>query len=139
MTVGLLAPGARVGLLNLAIYLGAALVQFWTFGPEVRANLDAAEPWATVAFGSFSVVLLMHRLRGLELERKAAKAEVEARAYERLARVLMAVRDLSNTPLQTIHFAGVLIERRAPELHALTGRIHAAVLALRKMNELLAE
>jgi hypothetical protein len=139
LTVALLAPDLPVGLLSVLIHAGAAVVQWWTFAPEVRAGLALGEPWATIAFAVFGALLLVHRRRQIALERVASRAQAEAATYERLARAFMAVRDLANTPLQTIYVCARLVEMRAPGLRDVASRIDASAESLRRLNEILDE
>jgi hypothetical protein len=139
MAVALLAPELYAGLISVAIYAGGALAQYWTFPPGIRGALAVGEPWATIAFAVFGAILLVQRRHHLTLELGIERARAEARSYERQARAFMAVRDLANTPLQTIRLCAAVIERRAPELRDLIRRIDGAVLKLRAMNEILDE
>src|SRR5262249_46273530 len=81
-----------------------------------------------------SAVLLVYRLRQAALERDVAFARAKSEATEDLARVLLAVRDLSNTPLQTIAFASQTALQRHPELGPVVDRIDRSLARLRDLD-----
>jgi hypothetical protein len=112
LTVALLAPPSLwVGLVAIAGFTIVPLVELHTWEPEVRARLSAA-PWATVAYGAFAFAVYVLQMRRYALLRRAARAEAEAAALERFARMVLAVRDLANTPLQTVELTAALLRRR---------------------------
>jgi dolichyl-phosphate-mannose--protein O-mannosyl transferase len=138
ITVGLLTPEIWVGLVSIAGYGGAALAQWWTFSPAVRAHLSLGEPWATVIFCVFGAALLIQSSRRYVIERQLLKSEHETASMTRLAQAFLAVRDLSNSPLQTIESATELACLRHPELAQELDPVQRALDRLRKLDELLA-
>jgi hypothetical protein len=143
LVVALLAPEAWVGVISIAAYVVAPLIQLATFSPAIRAKLAVGEPWATIGFGAFALALLVYHLHRLELERRMTAAYADAVAKERLARALLAVRDLSNTPLQTIELSLALLRAVGPKderAHASAfDRVERALRSLRDLNRLLSE
>jgi hypothetical protein len=133
VTVALLAPSAWVGLVGIGGYVGAVLIQLDSVPPQLRGGIGVAEPWATVAWGVFAVALLGFRLRSLAIERAAAAARAETEALQRLAQTAVAVRDLANTPLQTLELCTALVS--APP--AVLARIHNALHRLRALGQTL--
>jgi hypothetical protein len=128
LALALVAPTPPwVGVASILAVTLAAVAQYLTFPPEVQAHLAVEEPWATLAFGAFALVTFAHRLRLLRIEREAAHAQAEADALKRLASIGLAVRDLSNTPLQTLRIAVGLLRRRHPEEAAQIDRMDRAL------------
>lgn len=109
LTAALIAPDLIVGLVTLAVYSGAALLQLALFDPAVRARVASGEPWPIFAFTLFSVVLLVARLRRQFLEHNLIEVRAERRLLRDVAARLLAVRDLANTPLQTIEVNAALV------------------------------
>jgi hypothetical protein len=139
LTVALLAPELWVGTLSILGYVGSAVAKLYLFSPDIRAGLPIAEPWATVAFGIFGIALLFYRRRQLAVERKMVGAQAEAAALAEVARSLLAVSDMANTPLQNIELNLALIKRHGiPELRNYVDRIERAVARLRESSKLLA-
>jgi hypothetical protein len=139
LTVGLLTPELWVGLVSIAAYTGSALVEWTLFSPEVRHHVELGEPWATAVIGLFGVVLLIQSVRRYDLEFRAALAEANAHAAERLARTLLGVRDFANTPLQTITATAAELAERHPELRDQNARMMRAIDRLRELNRLLSK
>jgi hypothetical protein len=134
MAVALLAPELWIGLVGIGAYSVAALAQMTSFSEEVRSHFALGEPWATVAFTLFALVLLASRLRQFALEREVARTHAEMRTTERFARVLLAVRDRSNTPLQTITLAVSVMRTKHPDLADTVALVDRALERLRDLD-----
>jgi signal transduction histidine kinase len=116
LALALIAPSpAWVGVLSILAFTLASVAQYLAFPAAVRERLMGGEPWGSFAFGAFALVALAHRLRLARLEREAARAQAEAETGKRLAAIALAVRDLSNTPLQTLRLSVALLDLRHPE------------------------
>jgi hypothetical protein len=109
LTAALIAPDLVVGLVTLGIYSGAAILQLALFDPAVRARVASGEPWPILAFTLFSIVLLAARMHTQSLERSLIEVRAERRLLRDVAARLLAVRDLANTPLQTIEVNAALV------------------------------
>jgi hypothetical protein len=109
LTVALLAPPEIwVGLTAIAGFALLPLVEFFHWEPALQEQLSMTAPWASVAYGVFACGLYAHQLGRHELQQRLAQAE----ASERFARILLAVRDLTNTPLQTLQITASLLRAR---------------------------
>jgi hypothetical protein len=135
VTVALLAPQLWVGGVSIAAYVGAALVQMGTFSEAARSRFALGEPWATIAIGVFAVVLLGYRLRGLALERELAHAHAEVETTRKFAKILLSIRDLANTPLQTITFAVETARTRHDDLEPVLRPVDRALGTLRDLGQ----
>jgi hypothetical protein len=136
--VALLAPGevwvsgTLIGLLALQ-----SVVEYYALGLRTNPYMPIEEPWFTVIIAGIGLVLLIHRLHRFAVERELVRAQAESRRVEELARMSLAVRDLANTPLQTLELAlGLLRLDNAPA--ALVERMDRALAKLRQLNRLLA-
>jgi hypothetical protein len=138
LAVALLAPELWAGIVSILGYIGTGLLRLWLFEPDVRARVATGEPWVLVAYGLMAAALLGYRLRSVAMERRIALAQAEAQAKEELARSMLALRDLANTPLQTIGLVSQLIRLRAPAQAGLLDRIDRALERLRGLNLVLA-
>jgi hypothetical protein len=136
LTAALIAPDVAVGLATIAIYAGSAVVQLTTFNPFVRAELALGEPWAMIAFAAFSVVLLLNRVRRQSMELALVHARGEAEALRRFARRLLAVRDLANTPLQTLEANAALVAE-VPGAERYADRMRRSLDRLREWQHIL--
>ena len=135
LAVALLAPPvAWVGVVAILAVIGAAVVQFELFHPAIRAHLPFGDPWSTLFFGGFALGLLYYRLRADRRERVAAHSQADSENYQRFARAMIAVRDLSNTPLQTLTNMVLLLRKQSPELRDTADRLERAVARLTELE-----
>jgi len=137
MTVALLAPNRWAGLLAISGYIGSALVQYGLSLGDAHQRLSVTEPWATVAWGAFSVALFAYRLRGLALAREMARSRAEAAVLQRLARASLTLRDLANTPLQTLELSLAVLRALDGELTPILARMERALLRLHALGRAL--
>jgi len=135
VTVAVLAPEGWVGLISITAYAAAAIVQLATFPPSVHAHLALGEPWATIAFATFAFVLLWYRLARAALELEHAITREKLVSTEHFAKVLLAVRDLANTPLQTIAFAAETAREMHPDVGPVMDHVERALDKLRVLDE----
>jgi hypothetical protein len=137
MTVALLAPPiAWVGIVTILGFTGAPVVQYALFDPAVRERIAYGDPWATIAFGGFALVLLVFRLHGNRKEREAAQVQARLEHVERFARTMLAVRDLANTPLQTLVLSIDLLRSADAEPAVIADRVDRAVRRLRDIDRI---
>ena len=134
-TVSLLAADVWLGLLSIAIYAGASVVQMQTFSEAALARFAIGEPMASIAIGAFAAVLLVYRMKRLNLERELVRAHTEEKSLAAFSKTMLAIRDLSNTPLQTIAFASAAARIEYPEATPALDRIDAALAEVKAIGE----
>jgi lipid-A-disaccharide synthase-like uncharacterized protein len=138
LTVALLTPELWVGALSIAAFGGSAVLQWLLFDDAVRHRLPAGEPWATLAFSVFGAILLVYAVRRRSLEQRMLLAESQSAALARLARSYLAIRDFTNTPLQTIQSTTDLVRARHPELAETLEPVQRSLQRMKKLNDVLA-
>jgi hypothetical protein len=116
ITVPLLIPELWVGIVGVLAYSGSAVLQYYLFDPAIRNGISFGEPGASIGFGVFGVVLMIYRWRWSAKERRLAHVQAEAAALDQLAHTLLAVRDLANTPLQTIELTVAFLHESCARL-----------------------
>lgn len=140
IAVVILAPVPTwVGYATIGLCAIAPLTVFAMFvPPEIRAAFPVQEPWSTLVVACLAAVALHFRLKGLELERSMARLKAERRALNDLARIFLGLRDLTNTPLQTIELSTRLLE--SGKLSGMEGSayIRRSLVHLRELSEILA-
>jgi hypothetical protein len=137
--IALLTPGPLWLGAGLIGALAAESVALWVtldFASHPGAAA-AGEPWVTVVFGLVAAVLLVWRDRHRHLIQEYTRARTEAVALERLAQQYLAMRDLANTPLQTLKLGLTLLERDSPDSAPLLARMRRAVEGLGQLTALL--
>jgi hypothetical protein len=93
------------------------------------------EPWVTVIYGGVALAILGYRVRNHTIELKLREARAEAEALERLAHLFLAMRDATNTPLQTLELSLTLLKRRHPESTPTTEKMERALERLRSLTQ----
>jgi hypothetical protein len=127
LTIALLAPPrVWLGIACIVEMTLAPLIAWAVWAPEVRARLPVASPWFVACYGIFAAMVYAHRLARQRVERRAADAQAEAAALERFVRLVISVRDLANTPLQTIELTVALLRCKKSLEEHLLGRLERA-------------
>jgi hypothetical protein len=99
--------------------------------------LAPGEPWITLIFGAVAVGILVSRARRREAVAHAARVEAHAAAIERVARLLLLVRDRANSPLQTVALGVAIMKRRCPDQQRVAAAMDRAVLRMRRLSKAL--
>jgi signal transduction histidine kinase len=103
------APTRRIGLPFVALFAVQAFALARVFSTEGAEAVVAHEPWMTILFAALAGLMLHTRSRRRALEQRVVAAEERARMLGEVARMLLALRDRANTPLQTIEIAVELL------------------------------
>jgi hypothetical protein len=138
LTIALVAPRPRwvghavlaaCGLVPIALYL--------TYPPAIRAAFPVQEPWATLLCAAIALIVLRSRLEAHRLERELARVVAERDANEESERLFTGLRDLTNTPLQTIEIVAALLRgQHIPTAEAAVTLEHALA-RLRELSKTL--
>jgi hypothetical protein len=138
LTIGLLAPpSVAVGLSVMGAFTASALVHFALLPASVEGAMAAGEPWTTLAYGGIGLGLFVYRLHAIELEDKVRSAQAEAELMQEVALISLAIRDLTNTPVQTLEMLRSLLLRPGADLPSIERRISRVVDRLSDLNSLL--
>jgi hypothetical protein len=138
LTLAIIAPpGWATGVVAILMFVGSAVLHQLAFASAFRALAATGEPFGVIAYGVFALVLLGFRQRGHAMREQLARAQAEKLALERVARVAVALRDLANTPVQTLELVRQQLLLYAPELRVQTDRMRRALAQLRRLNDLL--
>jgi hypothetical protein len=138
LVIAILSPSARLGAAWVALFSAAPLVQVALWPAEVRAALPPGEPWFAPIYGAIALTLLLYRRRSLDLERALAETRGREMSIARLAQVSLAVRDLANTPLQTLTTGVDLLRHKASGSEAVIESMARALVRLEKLRQALA-
>jgi hypothetical protein len=96
--------------------------------------LAPGEPWLTLIFAAVAVGMLVSRARRREFVARAARVAAHAAALDRVARLLLLVRDRANSPLQTVALGAAIVKRRCPDQQRVAAAMDRAVQRLRKLS-----
>ncbi|HTB60731.1 MAG TPA: hypothetical protein VLC06_22830 [Polyangia bacterium] len=139
LTLAIIAPpGWRIGMVAILLFIGSALLHHLMLAEALRARMSAGEPFGVIAYGVFALVILGFKQRGYTLRDELEQARAEKVALERVARLSMALRDLANTPVQTLELVRQRLLSVDPQLRIQTERMGRALERLRRLNDILA-
>jgi hypothetical protein len=138
LTIAIIAPPRWwTGVAGILLFIGSAAVHHVLLPPAVRVHMVVGEPTGIIAYGTFSLVLLWFRRRSYTLGVQLEQTRSEKLALSQLARVAMSLRDLANTPLQTLELVRRALLTRAPDLPKQAQRMEHALSRLRGLNDVL--
>lgn len=135
----LVAPSFRCGLLGLAVHGGSAIIQYSLFPEVTRESIAFGEPTASVAFALAGLMTLLYRYGSVALEQRFAEATAETKAMQQVTDVSFALKDLMNTPLQTLTFAVDLLRTGDVTKPQVLDKIESSVKRLTEINKRLNE
>jgi hypothetical protein len=137
LVLGVLAPTSlALGGGLIAAFALEAVVLWYGLGLATHPGVQSPwEPWVTLVYAGVALVVLAYRVRSHDIELKLREARAQAEALERVARLFLAVRDATNTPLQTLELSLALLQRRFPECASTTAPMERAVQRLRSLAQ----
>ncbi len=139
LTLAIIAPpGWPIGMVAILMFVGSALVHHLLLADAFRTRMAAGEPFGIIAYGLFALVVLAFKQHSYSLRGELEHARSEKLALERVARVSMALRDLANTPVQTLELVRQKLLTDDPQLDVQTERMGRALERLRRLNDILA-
>jgi hypothetical protein len=110
--IAVVAPSWRSGSAMIVVFTGHAIALWqWLVAAGTSSPALDREPWFSLFFGACAAMLLFTRERRRRLEQRLATAEARAQMLARVSRILLALRDRANTPLQTLEVALAMLEQ----------------------------
>jgi hypothetical protein len=134
LAASVLSPDLATGLIVICAYVGMALLRYATFPVDLQQRLPIGEPWVILIYAVFALAMLGYRVHSVSLSRRMLRVRTESLATQRLARTFLALRDFTNTPLQTIELAAKVLRKRCPETLPLLDRIDRSIDRLYRLN-----
>jgi hypothetical protein len=133
----MMTPGPLYLAAGLTAALGIeAVVAYFVLGIRGNPWASPGEPGATIVFTLIACGLIIYRAQTRRAEREAARLRAEADAFERLATMVLAVRDGAGTPLQTLAVGLDLLRRIESDRPATIARMNRALEELREIHRL---
>lgn len=130
-------PRAAMSLAVIGTFSMENLVLYWTARESHLWRVNGWQPWSNLLAAACLALLALYRAHR-ERREIAMLVEVEqAAAFQRLMRMYLAVRDLVNTPLQTLRVSASVLATRHPEERDVTATMERAVQRLEELNRVL--
>jgi hypothetical protein len=137
LAASVLAPGLVTGLISIGGFVGMVLLRYLALPGDQQRHLPISEPWAILIYAVFAVAILGYRVHSVSLSRRVFRMRTESIATQRLARTFLALRDFTNTPLQTIELAASIVRKRCPDLAPVLDRVDRSIDRLYRLNHAL--
>jgi len=129
-------PRFAVAVVPIAVLLGETALEYWGLGLRHSPYDLGGEPGRTLFFyGGLALAIAYRRARDLQHERALVEREQEALVAKRLARVALAVHDLTNNALQTLVASAAIVEREPAESSRVAAGMRRAVDKLKGVND----
>jgi hypothetical protein len=130
-------PSATMTLMLIAAFTTQNLLAYWKGGAALVPATTHMQPLTSLLLGACAVGIALYRSARLRREVSLVLMQQRAIALERFTRSLLALRDLVNTPLQTLEVSLSLLGDRCPNAQDLAATMQRSVARLREMNEIL--
>lgn len=126
-----------VGLVIIGICGVVPTLMYYTLSQDFRNSMVVQEPWLTLSYAIFGFAFYRYRIKSTETEQKLLRAQAQKESLDRLAKVLLAVRDLSNSPLQTITTTTALLAEKDISREDIARLNTKALKQLNELNQIL--
>ncbi len=140
LTIAILTPPIRrVGVPTILLPAILAALQFETFSGDQQALLppnSLYEPWVSAIFAE---VLYFYKLHTFRIADFAAARETEAQLMRKTTRTILAIKDLANSPIQSLTVDAEILKELHPEDSPVARRIGKSAFQLRQLNRILDE
>jgi hypothetical protein len=134
LAAAVLSPDLVSGIVVIGGFVGMAVVRYFTLPVAQQQRLPIGEPWVIFIYALFALAMLAYRVHSVALSRRMLRVKTESLATQRLARTFLALRDFTNTPLQTIELAAKIVRKRCPEMTPTLDRVDRSIDRLYRLN-----
>jgi hypothetical protein len=131
-------PSATFTILLICAFTLQGIALYSVGGIPIVRAAENLQPWTSALIGLSAVGLALYRAHRQREEVRLIVARERATALERLTRSFLAIRDIANTPLQTLEVSLSLLTARHPEDRDLASTMQRSVVRLRDLNHVLA-
>jgi hypothetical protein len=138
IAIALLAPSEMLGVALIAGVTGLVVAQYSMWPVARITSAPLLEPWQTVVIGGAALGMLHARRRHVRLMEELARVRTEATWVKRAARLSMSVRDIANSPLQTLQLGAELVRAEGAPVVDILDRLDRAISRLSDLNRALA-
>ena len=123
-----------VGYLLISVCAVAPVVQFFSLPADLRQVFPAEEPVQVVIFAVLAFFIFRHRIHARELERTLLRLKADQRAKDDLAAIFVGLRDLTNTPLQSIELTATLLASKDLQQEDAARHLEVSLVKLRELT-----
>ncbi|AZZ35602.1 hypothetical protein CIK05_01905 [Bdellovibrio sp. qaytius] len=138
--VALMAPFPHfIGYLLIALCLFIPPMQVLLFSPQIMKLSGQFEPWTTMGYALAGLLILHHRISTLKLHANLVESEAKEKNLRDFADVALALRDLTNTPLQSLDLLTELLRSDKISTQQASELLSKTTYRLRELMQVLSE
>jgi hypothetical protein len=134
LAAAILAPDLATGIVSIGGFVGMVVLRYATLTAAQQERLPIAEPWVIFIYAVFALAMLWYRVHSVALAKRMLRIRTESIATQRLARTFLAMRDFTNTPLQTIELSAHILRARCPDMAPVLDRVDRSINRLYRLN-----
>ncbi|MES2855680.1 MAG: hypothetical protein V4692_07445 [Bdellovibrionota bacterium] len=127
---------AWVGYLILSFCILVPPLQVLLLDPEIESWTNFREPWVTLQYAIAGILILRYRLNADGRQTVSVESQSSAKSKRDLAQVAEAVRDLTNTPLQSLEILSDLLKSNEIDSVQAADRMREATYRLREVVQI---
>lgn len=113
-------------------------VFYFYLPPEWRTSFAVQEPWLSIVYACMAWLLLLHNLANRKSTQKVMQLESQRKSLEELAGIFLAMRDLTNSSLQTIEYVTELAKHEKLSAKELSAYLEKSMQRYRDVSQALA-
>jgi hypothetical protein len=129
-------PRFVIAVVPIGVLVVETALEYWLFGLRDSPYGLGGEPGRTIVFyGGLALAIAYRRARDLQDERALVEREQEALVLERLARVALAVHEVTNNALQTLVASADLVQKDPEQSSRVAATMSRAIDKLKVVND----
>jgi len=137
--IALIAPSPRWVAKGIILFCGLGPVVFYyaLFPNELRGLFSSQEPFSSAIYATVAYIVYIYRMKADHLKKVVEKERYEKEAATHLAKIVLGIRDLTNSPIQTIELVCDLLRRGRLTNEEAANRLCHTLDRLRELSEVL--
>lgn len=140
LVVAFLAPYPRaVGYVLIGLCCLLPPLQVLLTPNAAAPGLYVIEPWVTMAYALGALVILRHRLETRQLEISLAELKAKEKSWSDFADVIVALRDLTGTPVQSLEILVDLLKNEKITSRQAGELLEKEVYKIKEISEIFAQ
>ena len=114
------------------------VILYYALSEDFRSGMGVQEPWLTLFYAIVALAVFIHQLKSSELEQKYMQVQAQKTALDHVAKAMLALRDLSNTPIQAITATTAMLQEEKISRIEIARINHLALDRLAEISQMMA-
>jgi len=138
LVVGMVAPQpVWAGYLVIGVSTIVPVLQTQISSEVIRGGFTDVEPWLTLIYTMCGFFIFRYRMKSIERKAELIRLESERKALNELNHIFLALRDFTNSPLQSVEFVASLLELNEINREDAAKHLRIFLAELDKLNHVL--